>query len=855
MYDKEITEVLLYYQTNEQIGLDAKQVQESSIRHGINQITKNKKKTILQMILGQLKETMVLILLIALVISAILGEYIDAVVILLVIMINTAIGVFQENKAERAIEALEKMATPKALVIRNGRHHEIAAEEVVCGDIVILENGRVVPCDLRLIKSINLQIDESALSGESEPSLKNADQVYSTNTSLADRKNMAYMSSYVVSGRGVGICTSVGMKSEIGRIAKMLNEASDEQTPLQERLSRLGKWLGYLCVGICLLMLIVSLLQKREVLEMVLTAISLAVAAIPEGLSAVVSIVLALGVQRMSKRNAIVRKLVAVETLGCVSVICSDKTGTLTQNKMHVVSTYVDLAYQQTSPLLIQGLALCNDVYEEEGELYGDPTETALVEYARNRGVSKRELENRFPRIAEIPFDSTRKRMCTVHQFQRGKIIFVKGALDVLLPLCDRYLIEDKIYALSQREKERILEDSTQAQQEAQRLIALAYKKEDSSIHYEQDLVFIGFVGMIDPPRPEAKEAVRTCHKAGIKVVMITGDHPSTATAIAKQLGIIQEDREVMKGIELDALSDHELRNVILQYHVFARVSPNHKVRLVKAYKALGHVVAMSGDGVNDAPSLKHADIGIAMGKNGSDVTKSASDIVLSDDNFATITAAVEEGRNIYLNIQKAILFLLSCNIGEVITLFLAITFLPGYPIPLTPIQILWVNLVTDSFPSLALGMDPNQKGVMDQPPRKRNESLFGEFGWIYLVFNGLLIGTLSLVAYRYGLQYSITVAHTMTFMVLSISQLFHALNLMNLHRSILQVGLFHNPYLLMTILMGIVIQFLVSEQSFLQTMLKTTSLTLSQWGMVFGLSFVVIIVNEISKWIAREEM
>jgi len=601
-------------------------------------------------------------------------------------------------------------------------------------------------------------------------------------------------------------------------------------------------------------MLIVSLLQKREVLEMVLTAISLAVAAIPEGLSAVVSIVLALGVQRMSKRNAIVRKLVAVETLGCVSVICSDKTGTLTQNKMHVVSTYVDLAYQHTSPLLIQGLALCNDVYEEEENDYGDPTEVALVEYARSKGITKRDVENKFPRMAEIPFDSTRKRMCTVHKISNGKIIFVKGALEVLLPLCNRYLIEDKIYPLHIREKERILEDSQEAQQQAQRLIALAYKKDESTLPYEQDLVFIGFVGMIDPPREEAKEAVRICHEAGIEVVMITGDHPTTATAIAKQLAIIQEDSEVMRGVEIDGLTDQELRQRIHKYHVFARVSPNHKVRLVKAYKALGHVVAMSGDGVNDAPSLKYADIGIAMGKNGSDVTKSASDIVLSDDNFATITAAVEEGRNIYLNIQKAILFLLSCNIGEVITLFLAITFLPGYPIPLTPIQILWVNLVTDSFPSLALGMDPNQKGVMEQAPRKRNESLFGEFGWIYLVFNGLLIGTLSLVAYRYGLQYSITVAHTMTFMVLSISQLFHSLNLMNLHRSILQVGLFHNPYLLMTILLGVVIQFLVSEQSFLQTMLKTTSLTFSQWGIVFSLSLVVIIVNEISKWIAREE-
>lgn len=849
MHDKNHLEVLQYYNVVESQGLKSQEVMANEAKYGKNELNKAKRRTIMEMIYIQLKEVMVLILIIAMIISILLQEYVDAGVILLVILINTTIGVVQENKAEKAIEALEKLATPKALVIRDGVHREIDAVNLVPGDIVILEAGRIVPCDLRLLTSINLKIDEAALTGESEPSEKEANKVVAPNSGLGDRKNMAYMSSYVVNGRGSGVCVATGMHSEIGRIATMLNEAKEEKTPLQQKLSSLGKFLGYVCVGVCAGMLVISLLQKRPFMEMLLTAISLAVAAIPEGLAAIVSIVLALGVQKMSKRNAIVRKLVAVETLGCVSVICSDKTGTLTQNKMKVVSSYCNQSYSNPSTLLIQGMALCNDVYEEEGSFMGDPTEIALVEYANERGFFKKELEAKFRRVDEIPFDSQRKRMCTVHMYQGGKIVFVKGALDVLLPLCSRRLLHNTVYSLSSSEKDQILKDSITCTKAAQRILALAYKKEGSP--YEKDLIFVGFLGMIDPPRKEAISSIEACKKAGIKVVMITGDHPSTAIAIAKQIGIIKEDRECIKGEDLDALEDQELEKKVMNYSVFARVSPNHKVRLVKAFKALGHIVAMSGDGVNDAPSLKYADVGIAMGKNGSDVTKSASDIILSDDNFATIVAAVEEGRNIYLNIQKTVLFLLSCNIGEVVTLFLAILFLSGYPSPLTPIQILWVNLVTDSFPSLALGVDPNQKGVMEMAPRDKKESLFGSFGWVYLVLNGLLIGTISLVAFRYGLQYSVDIAHTMTFMVLSISQLFHALNLMNTQKSIFEVGIFHNPYLLFTILLGICIQFLVTQIPFFQVMLKTASLNLIQWGVVFALSILVIIVNEIAKRIS----
>lgn len=848
MYTKSTTDVLKEFDVLENKGLSIKEVELHKQKYGKNELEKGHRRTVFEMIYEQLKEVMVVILLIAMIISILLNEYIDAGVILLVIIINTTVGVVQESKAERAIEALEKLSSPKALVIREGAHHEIEANQITVGDIVILEAGRLVPCDLRLLTSINLKIDESALTGESEPSEKEATLTLEKNTGIGDRKNMAYMSSYVVSGRGSGLCVAVGMQSEIGKIASMLNEAKEEKTPLQEKLSHLGGLLGYLCVGICASMLVVSLLQKRPFIEMLLTSISLAVAAIPEGLSAIISIVLALGVQRMSKRNAIVRKLVAVETLGCVSVICSDKTGTLTQNKMKVVSTYCDGEFSKASALLIQGMVLCNDVYEDDTTLIGDPTEVALVEYGLEKGFDKKRLEQRFVRVDEIPFDSTRKRMCSVHTYSNGKIVFVKGALDVLLPLCNRKLVGENVYTMNSKDRDTIIKESVVCAENAQRVLALAYKKEINGKNYEQDLVFVGFVGMIDPPREEVFAAIDSCKSAGIKVVMITGDHPTTATAIAKELGIIKDSREVLRGDEIDAMSDMELEHKIMKYSVYARVSPNHKVRLVKAYKSLGHIVAMSGDGVNDAPSLKHADIGIAMGKNGSDVTKSASDIILSDDNFATIVAAVEEGRNIYLNIQKTVLFLLSCNIGEVVTLFLAIIFLQGYPIPLTPIQILWVNLVTDSFPSLALGIDPNQKGVMEMAPRKREESLFGTFGWIFLILNGLLIGTISLVAYRYGLNYSTEVARTMTFMVLSISQLFHALNLMNVNKSIFEVGLFHNPYLIFTVLLGVCIQILVTSIPFFQIVLKTVSLSLSQWGIVFGLSLLVIVVNEISK-------
>lgn len=846
VYDKSAKDVLNGFGVLENEGLDSTKVQQQKQQYGKNEIAKTGKRTLVQMTYDQLKEVMVIILLIAMIISILLKEYVDASVILLVILINTSVGVAQEYKAEKAIEALEKLTIPKAMVIRNGAHQEIEAVNLVPGDIVILEAGKQVPCDLRLLTSINLKIEEAALTGESEPSEKEAKVICSSSASIGDRKNMAYMSSYVVNGRGSGICVAIGMGSEIGKIANMLNEAKEERTPLQERLSNLGKLLGYLCVGICAAMLAISLWQDRPLMEMVLTSISLAVAAIPEGLAAIVSIVLALGVQRMSKRNAIVRKLVAVETLGCVSVICSDKTGTLTQNKMKVVSSYCNQDFVAPSTLLMQAMVLCNDVYEESGQLMGEPTEVALVEYANDRGIFKKELERKYPRIDEIPFDSQRKRMSSVHTYHGGKIVFMKGALDVLLPLCNRRLSGEHVYPFTNLDKEQVVKDSTVCTKAAQRVLALAYKKESGPL--EQDLIFIGFVGMIDPPRKEAFSAIEACKNAGIKVVMITGDHPSTAAAIAKQLGIIKEDKECIKGEELDALKDDELTRQVMNYSVYARVSPHHKVRLVKAYRELGHIVAMSGDGVNDAPSLKYADVGIAMGKNGSDVTKGASDIILSDDNFATIVAAVEEGRNIYLNIQKTVLFLLSCNLGEVVTLFLAILFLRNFPSPLTPIQILWVNLVTDSFPSLALGVDPNQKGVMDASPRKRSESLFGQFGWVYLLFNGLLIGTISLVAFRYGLQFSIEIAHTMTFMVLSISQLFHALNLMNPRESILKVGLFHNPYLLFTIVLGVGIQFLVTQVPLFQTILKTASLSMLQWGIVFGLAFLVIVVNEIAK-------
>lgn len=855
-YRSSIYKTLDQLHVNENTGLSDLEAKRRLQEQGKNELTKQKKITVLSMFLDQFKDPMVVILIIGALVSIFLKEYVDAFIILFVIVMNAIIGVIQEFKAEKAIDALEKLSSPKAYVVRDGLLKEIDSSELVVGDIVELESGRYIPADMRLLTSSSLKVEESTLTGESEPVEKDALAIYDEPLSIADQKNMVFMSTYVTYGKAKGVVVRCGMESEVGKIAKMLDETKEDMTPLQIRLAHLSKILGIISLAVCIAMFAVAMLQGRNLFDMLILSISLAVAAIPEGLPAVVTIVLALGVQVMSKNNAIIRKLHAVETLGSVSVICSDKTGTLTQNKMHVEHSYCEHEYDHLNEELLRGLCLCSNVVVQNDEYIGEPTETAMVSFAVEHGMNKNACELTYVRVNEIPFDSTRKRMTTVHQKNQEYIVYTKGAIEKILDQCTHVMIGYRSIPMNSYEKNRILEASKKMSSNALRVLALATKKvkDPYGMNLESDLTFVGCVGLIDPPRPEVCESIVSCHNAGIRVVMITGDHPITAFAIAKQLGIAKEESQVITGQQIDDMTEDELIHEIMRYCVFARVTPQHKVLIVNAFKKHDLVVAMSGDGVNDAPSLKNADIGIAMGKNGTDVCKQASDMILADDNFATIVKAVEAGRNIYLNIQKAVLYLLSCNLGEIMSLFLAIVLMPHVVSTLSAIQILWVNLVTDAFPALALGVDPKDRYIMKEKPRHAKESLFAHGGMIFTVLNGMLIGTITLVAFRYGLDTSPQKAQTMAFMVLSISQLFHALNLRSRTHSIFDVGVFKNKWLILTLIFGVILQIMVTELPILNTLLKTVPLNGISWFIVFGLSISVIIVNEASKWIAKEK-
>ena len=837
-------------------GLNNEEALARLKEHGKNELIKQKKETILQLFFDQLKDPMVIILLVGALISIFLSEYLDAGIILIVIVLNATIGVIQEYKAEKAIEALEKLSTPKAYVIREGFLKEIDSKDLVIGDVVELEVGRYIPADMRLISSTNLKVEESTLTGESDAVEKDASLKYDNDLNISDQKNMVFMSTYVTYGKARGIVVRTGMSSEVGKIARMLDEPNEDMTPLQARLAHLSKILGLMSIVVCISMFLVALLQGRELFDMLLISISLAVAAIPEGLPAVVTIVLALGVQIMSKNHAIIRKLHAVETLGSISVICCDKTGTLTQNKMHVVSCFTSGTLHKSSEELLRGFCLCNNAVVQNEEVLGEPTEVAIMLYCMKEGMHKDKEDIDYVRVNEISFDSSRKLMTTIHQHGKEHIAYTKGALEKVLELCSHVRINKETKRMTSYEKKQILEASRKVSSDAQRVLGLAMKSVKSSQEsgVESNMTFIGFVGLMDPPRDEVKDAIALCHKAGIKVKMITGDHPLTAFAIARNLGITKNDTQVITGKELDEIDDRQLEDRVLDYRVFARVTPEHKVRIVSACKAHNLVVAMTGDGVNDAPSLKNADIGIAMGKSGTDVCKQASDMILTNDNFATIVEAVEQGRNIYLNIQKAVLYLLSCNLGEIMSLFLAILLMPHTISPLSAIQILWVNLVTDAFPALVLGIDPKDAFIMDEKPRNRKESLFSHGGMIFTILNGMFIGTITLVAFRYGLHASEEKARTMAFMVLSISQLFHAMNLRSRTHSMFEVGIFKNKWLLLTIVFGILLQVSVCHIPFFHMILHTTPLTILEWQMVFGLSFSIILINEISKWIAKEK-
>ncbi|WP_415345293.1 cation-translocating P-type ATPase, partial [Clostridium perfringens] len=837
-YKKSKNEILQELDVDEKNGLSSTEALRRLEKYGKNKLETKKKKTLFKQFLSQLKDVMIYILIIAAIISAFLGEISDALIILLVIIINAVIGVIQESKAEKALDALKELSTPKALVKRDGSLKEILSEDIVPGDIVIIDAGRYIPGDLRLIDTANLKIEESAFTGESVPSEKDASFLPDKEIPIGDQNNMAFMSTLATYGRGVGVVVGTGMNTEIGKIAKMIEQEENDETPLQKKLSELGKILGFLAVGICILIFIISFFQGRDLLEMFLTSISLAVAAIPEGLPAIVAIVLALGVQRMVKKNAIIRKLPAVETLGSVSIICSDKTGTLTQNKMTVTTVYTNDSYikesefnlnDNESKLLVDCMVLCNDATYSEKSQTGDPTEIALLESPFKLNILKEKLEKEFKRIDEIPFDSDRKLMTTVNLVDDKKArVFTKGALDSILSICNKISINGKLLDFSKEYKAKVLENSNIMSDKALRVLAFAYKdisKENIVLDsLEKDLVFIGMVGMIDPPRLEVKDSIKLCKSAGITPVMITGDHKNTAFAIANELGIAEDISQAITGHEIDRFKEEEFNEKIINYRVFARVSPEHKVKIVKAFKSHGNIVSMTGDGVNDAPSLKAADIGVAMGITGTDVSKGASDMILTDDNFSTIVSAVEEGRKIYLNIKKSIVFLLSCNLGEILTLFTAI--LLNWNSPLQPIHILWVNLITDSFPALALGVDKTKEDVMNNPPRNPKESIFIKSDKIQLIINGVLIGGITLFAFKLGERLyadSLIHAQTMAFVVLSVSQLFLSLSLRSNTKSAFSLGIFSNKYLVYSILLGIFLQVIIISISFIANIFKVT--------------------------------
>ncbi|WP_367104810.1 cation-translocating P-type ATPase [uncultured Psychrobacter sp.] len=871
------------------VGLNEQQVAARLEKYGKNKITGTKKKSLVAMFFAQMQDVLIYVLLAATVITFIIGEYVDGIIILLVVLINAIIGVVQEYKAEQAIEALQKMSNPQTVVRRSGANQEIDSEDLVPGDVVLIDAGRFIPADLRLIQSSNLQIEESALTGESVAANKDASVVLDDqDINIGDRSNMAFRSTTATYGRGEGIVIATGMQTEMGKIASILDSEDDTMTPLQKRLNELGKTLGLMAIGVSVLILAISLFQGRDTFEMFLTAISLAVAAIPEGLAAIVAIVLALGVTRMSKINAIIKKLPAVETLGSVNIICSDKTGTLTQNRMTVVEHFTlqgnktiaenteanaHIELNDDEILMARSFVLCNDASIEGEEETGDPTEIALVAYAEKAGLVKSAQEAKYPRIDERPFDSERKLMSTLNQMDADTSnnnyrVNIKGAIDQVLPLCTHVLDHGEVVAISEAHKQQFLTASKAMGEKALRVLAAAYKEGDQAIapeQMEQGLVFVGIVGMMDPPREEVKDSIHEAKNAGITPIMITGDHADTAFAIAKQLDMAAERKQALSGAEINQMGEDTFTKEVLNYRVFARVSPEHKVRIVKALQSHGNIVSMTGDGVNDAPALKAADIGVAMGITGTDVSKGASDMILTDDNFTTIVQAIKEGRNIYKNIKKAVVFLLSCNLGEVITILVAIML--SWPLPLLATQILWINLITDSFPAIALGIDTPDKEVMNEKPRDPSESFFAGGVGLRAIIGGVLIGSLALVAFYIGLSEEgyhlgqrdipesvLAHARTMTFVVLAGSQLFYSFALRHGSKSVFQLGLFSNPYLVAAVVFGFALQVVVISVPFLADAFKLQPLEMHDWLIVLGLSLIPFVLKELSKLFVRYE-
>lgn len=884
-YTRKEQEVIDYWRTDQYEGLASSEIKNRLKKFGYNEMIEKQRPAWWKRLLAQFQDFMVLVLLAATLISAFLGEYADAVTILIIVIFNAILGFVQEYRAEKSMDALKKMAAPTAHVIRNGIVQKIPARELVPGDILVLESGDKIAADARLIDVQNMEAEEAALTGESLPVRKLANKQYDENSSLGDRKNMVYASTSIVKGRGKAVVCATGMVTEVGHIADMMQDSVHESTPLEIRLESLGRWLVWGCLVICLIVVITGVAKGEPLFLMCMAGISLAVAAIPEGLPAIVTVALALGVQRMIKRNAIIRKLPAVETLGCTTVICSDKTGTLTQNAMTVQKIVTNgrtyeitgagydikgkffLNKQEIEPkkdkCLLQCLeisVLCNNSILKHNNvgisglwrsgassgwsIEGDPTEGALVVAAAKADIWRREIEGHQRRLVENPFESERCRMSVVYENVNQHVVYVKGAPDVILGLCQYYSKDSGNVALTDIIKSEILVANEEMTQQAFRVLAVAYRQiaksevTNAETDLERNLVFAGLIGMIDPPRPEAKQAISLCRRAGIRTVMITGDHRNTAVAIAKELKMFDNDsNQALTGIELDSLTDEEFAKMINNITVYSRVSPAHKLRIVRNLKRQGHIVAMTGDGVNDAPAIKEADIGIAMGINGTDVTKEAASMVLADDNFATIVAAVEEGRGIYDNIRKFIRYLLSCNLGEVLTMFIAT--LVGLPLPLLPVQILWVNLVTDGLPAMALGIDPNDHNIMNRQPRNPRERVFSRGLSRKIIARGLQIGISTVLVFAgvYLFEKNLAEARTMAFCTLVFSQMFHVFDCRSEIFSVFEIGLFKNKYLLAATGCSICMQLLVVYHPFMRAIFATVPLTIVDWVIVLCIS------------------
>ena len=872
-HEMNIYEVLKEKNTDERIGLSTDEAKKRRIEYGLNKLNQKKKESLFIKFIKQFNDFMIIILIIASIISLVLAkmegtnDYIDSIIIIAIVIFNAILGLIQESKAEKSIEALQKMYSPTAKVKRDEKIIEVSSEEIVPGDIVILEAGKFVPADCRLINSYNLKIEEAALTGENIPVEKDAKKILKKDIAMGDMVNFAFATTIVIGGHAEAVVTETGMNTRVGRIANMIINDESPETPIQKKLGEVGKNLGIICLGICFLIFIIGIFKKIEIKEMFMTSVGLAVAAIPEGLPAIVTIVLSIGVTKMAKKNAIIRKLPAVETLGSSSVICSDKTGTLTKNKMTVVNLSNingEIQNQYDKNFLLELGSMCTDVTlgirnqtNEKynlGEIYiadGEPTEKAIVQKALESNINKEKLYREYERITDIPFSSERKLMTTIHKTEDGYRIITKGAPDVLINKCNRYYFNGTELNLDNNNKNKVKIINEEMAQKALRVLAVGYKDvkelpEQLDVNIENNLTFVGLIGMIDPPREGVKESIKICKNAGIKTVMITGDHIITAKAIARELGILYGKDLAITGKELDNISDKELEKNIMRYSVFARVSPEHKVRIVNAYRKAGNVVAMTGDGVNDAPALKNADIGIAMGQNGTDVAKNASDMILTDDNFVTIVSAVKEGRNIYDNIKKAIHFLIATNVGEIVTIFFGL--LLGLESPLLAIQLLWINLVTDSIPAIALGLERPEIDIMDKKPKDPKKGIFADGLWGNIFVEGMMIGILTLLAFSIGNnKYGLEIARTMAFVCLGMLELVHSFNIKS-DKSIFKVGIFENRFLIGAFLLGTILQCGIVFVPMFTKIFKLAQLNIIQWVYCIIISILPIFIIECQK-------